>query len=132
MPFAYPFAGLATGLAILIFVWTGFVVGKARKQHNVPHPETQGSPGFNRAWRAHQNTLEALPIFIPALWLFALTFSDAWAGILGLVWAVGRVVYVRGYCAAAEKREAGFTIAILANAVLLFGAMGKIAYQLFT
>ncbi len=131
MPFAYPFAALATGLAILIFVWTGFVVGKARKAYGVAHPETHGPDGFNRAWRAHQNTLEALPIFIPSLWLFALVWSDMWAGVLALVWAIGRILYVRGYCAAAEKREAGFTIAILANAVLLFGAMGAVVYQLF-
>lgn len=132
MDFPYPYAALATGLAILLYLWTGFVAGKARKQHGVDYPDTHGPAAFNRIWRAHQNTLEALPQFLPSLWLFALVVSDLWAGILALVWAAGRILYVKGYAKAPEKRETGFLIAIFATAVLLFGALGKILYQLFT
>ena len=35
--------------------------------------------------------------------------------------AVGRVLYLRGYSAAAEKRELGFTVQAIACAVLLVG-----------
>lgn len=132
MHFAYPHAALATGLAILIYVWTGFVVGKARKLHGVDYPNTHGPDDFNRVWRAHQNTLEQLVIFLPSLWLFALVVNELWAGILGLIWAVGRILYVRGYIVAAPKRAPGFTIAILATAVLLFGALGVVIRQLFS
>ena len=123
MDFPYPFAALSTGLAILIYVWTGFVVGKARKLHGVDHPDTIGPDAFNRAWRAHQNTLEQLVIFLPSLWLFAVVVNDRWAALLTFVWSVGRILYVRGYMIAAPKRQAGFMIAILATAVLLFGSM---------
>lgn len=132
MQFAYPHAAFATCLAILVYVWTGIVVGKARKAHGVDYPNTHGSDDFNRVWRAHQNTLEQLVIFLPSLWLFAVAVHEFWAGVLGLVWAIGRILYVRGYTIAAPKRSTGFMIAILATAVLLFGAVGVIAWQLFT
>jgi glutathione S-transferase len=132
MEFAYPFAALGTGLVILLYVWTGLVVGKARKAHGVDYPDTVGNDAFNRVWRAHQNTLEALPQFIPSLWLFAVIVSDAWAGVLALVWAVGRILYVRGYAVAADKRGTGFMISLLATAVALFGALGVVVWQLLT
>jgi glutathione S-transferase len=130
LDFAYPFAALGTGLAILIYVWTGLVVGKARKAHGVDYPNTIGNDAFNRIWRAHANTLEALPQFLPSLWLFAVIISDMWAGILTLVWAVGRILYVQGYTVAADKRGTGFMIALAATAIALLGSMGTVLWQL--
>jgi glutathione S-transferase len=130
MDFAYPFAALGTGLVILVYVWTGLTVGKARKAHGVDYPNTVGNDAFNRVWRAHQNTLEALPQFIPSLWLFALIVSDAGAGVLALVWAAGRILYVRGYAVAADKRGTGFMVSLLATAIALFGALGVVVWQL--
>jgi glutathione S-transferase len=132
MHFDYPHAALATGLAILVSVWTGFVVGRARKLHGVDHPNTHGPDAFNRVWRAHQNTLEQIVIFLPSLWLFAIVVNELWAAVLGLTWAVGRVLYVRGYAIAAQKRAPGFAIAILSTAILLFGALGVTLWQLFS
>lgn len=130
MDFAYPFAALGTGLAILLYVWTGLVVGKARKAHGVDYPNTVGNDAFNRVWRAHANTLEALPQFLPSLWLFAVIISDMWAGILALVWAVGRILYVQGYAQAADKRGTGFMISLVATAIALFGSLGVVIWQL--
>lgn len=132
MDFPYPFAVLGTGLVILIYVWTGLTVGKARKAHGVDYPNTQGPDAFNRVWRAHANTLEALPQFLPSLWMFAAIVSDAWAGVLALVWALGRILYVKGYAVAPEKRGTGFMISLAATAIALFGSMGVVLWQLFT
>jgi glutathione S-transferase len=132
MDFAYPYAALGTGLVILIYVWTGLAVGKARKAHGVDYPNTTGPDAFNRVWRAHMNTLEALPQFLPSLWLFALIVSDAWAGALALLWAFGRILYVRGYAVAADKRGTGFMISLLATVVALFGSLGTVIWQLTT
>jgi glutathione S-transferase len=130
MDFQYPYAALGTGLVILLYIWTGLTVGQARKAHGVDYPNTQGTDAFNRVWRAHQNTLEALPQFLPALWLFAIIVSDRWAGALAILWAVGRILYVRGYAIAADKRGTGFLISLLATAVALFGALGVVIAQL--
>ena len=86
-------------------------------------PATSGAPEFERAFRIQQNTLEQLMLFLPSLWLFAALVSDLWAGAAGLVWVIGRILYALGYARAAEKRSAGFGIAILANLVLLIGAL---------
>lgn len=132
MDFPYPFAVLGTGLVILLYVWTGLTVGKARKAHGVDYPNTQGPDAFNRVWRAHANTLEALPQFLPSLWMFAVIVSDLWAGALALVWALGRILYVQGYAQAADKRGTGFMISLAATAIALFGSMGMVLWQLFT
>jgi glutathione S-transferase len=53
-----------------------------------------------------------------------------WAGILTLVWAVGRILYVQGYTVAADKRGTGFMIALAATAIALLGSMGTVLWQL--
>ena len=69
------------------------------------------------------NTLEWLPIFLPALYLAAIYVSDIGAALLGLVWIAGRGLYVRGYTEAAEKREAGFFVQAIAAGVLWLSAL---------
>lgn len=132
MDFAYPYAALGTGLVVLTYIWTGIAVTKARKVHGVVYPDTTGNDAFNRVWRAHANTLEALPQFLPSLWLFALIVSDLWAGALALMWTIGRILYVRGYAVAAEKRGTGFGISFLATAIALLGSLGVVITQLLT
>jgi glutathione S-transferase len=119
----YPHTTLATVLALLIYVWTGMVVGKARKAHGVPVPRTDGPEAFQRVWRAHMNTLEQIVLFLPLLWLFAITVSDVWAALTGLAWSLGRVLYVNGYAKAAEKRSLGFGIGMAAALVCLIGTV---------
>ena len=111
-----------TLLAMLMYFWTTMRVGQARGKYGVKAPAVTGAPEFERAFRAQQNTVEQLVFFLPSLWLFAALYKDMWAGIAGAVWVVGRVVYVLGYAQAADKRAAGFMIALVANMVLLIGA----------
>ena len=47
------------------------------------------------------------------------------------MWIVGRILYALGYVADPGKRELGFVIQFLAAAVLLLGALGRIAWTLF-
>ena len=110
-------------------MFLGTRVAKARRTFNVPLPATTGHPEFERVNRVHMNTLEWLPIFLVSLWLFAVSwnFDLATAGI-GLVWIVGRILYLTGYAKAAERRSLGFGIQALAAGVLLFGALGRIVW----
>jgi hypothetical protein len=69
----------------------------------------------------HQNTLEQLVIFIPAAWLFGAYVSPLGAAGLGLVFVVGRFVYLRGYVEDPKKRSTGTLITLAAQAILLVG-----------
>jgi glutathione S-transferase len=126
----FPFTALVTCLAILIYFLISFRVGKARGTYGVKAPATAGHPDFERIFRVQMNTLEWMPIFLPALWLFAIYISDAIAAVLGLVWVVGRVLYMTGYVEAANKRGSGFAIQAGAAAALWLGATVAIVWRL--
>lgn len=121
---------IVTLLALLVYFWMGLQVGGARRKTGISAPAMTGDPLLERCVRAHENTLEWMPIFLPSLWLFALYWNDRIAALVGLVWIVGRVLYALGYAQEASKREAGFMIQALATAVLLFGALGRIVWAM--
>jgi uncharacterized membrane protein YecN with MAPEG domain len=123
---SFPHAtAIVTLLALLAYVWMGVRVGAARRTSGIAAPAMSGDPMLERYLRVQGNTLEWLPIFLGSLWLFAHYWGDLPAAVLGLVWIVGRVLYALGYSAAANKRELGFMVQMVATAVLLFGALGK-------
>jgi len=126
----YHFTALVTCLAILFYFFTSFRVGKARATFGVKAPAISGNADFERVFRVQMNTLEWMPIFLPSLWLFAIYNSDTIAALVGLVWIVGRALYMTGYSRAAEKRGPGFAIQALACGVLLLGALGAIGWRM--
>ena len=126
----YNFTALVTCLAILFYFFTSLQVGKARAKFGIKAPATTGNPGFERVFRVQMNTLEWLPFFLPALWLFAIYISDPIAAVLGLVWIAGRILYMTGYSQAAEKRGRGFGIQAAAAILLWLGALGAIVWRL--
>jgi glutathione S-transferase len=126
----YHFTALITCLALLVYLFSSVLVSRARVKFGVKLPAISGNPDFERVFRAQMNTLEWLPIFLPALWLFAIYIGDAAAAALGAIWVVGRILYVLGYAKAVEKRGPGFAIQALATIVLLFGAFGAIMWRL--
>lgn len=115
-------------IALLLYFFMGLRVGQARSKFGVPAPATSGHEDFERVFRVQANTLEWLPIFLVSLWLFALYWDDKIAAGVGLVWIVGRAMYMTGYSSAAAARRPGFAIQGLAAAVLMFGALGRIIY----
>ena len=121
---------LVTCLAILFYFLTSVQVAKARGTFGIKAPAISGNPDFERVFRVQMNTLEWLPIFLPALWLFAIYISDAIAATLGLVWIAGRIFYLTGYSKAANKRGLGFGIQAGAALLLWLGAVGAIAWRL--
>ena len=120
------FTALVTLFACLFLFATGILVAKARRKTGVKAPAMTGHPEFERAYRVQMNTVEWMPIMLPALWLFALYVSDVWAALVGVVWIIGRVMYLVGYSRAADKRGLGFSVQALATAVLWFGALAGI------
>ena len=112
-----------TALALVEYLVLGTLVGRARGTYNVPAPATTGHPTWERMFRAHQNTLEQLIIFVPSMWIFSTFVSPSIACALGLVFIVGRALYFRGYTAEAAKRGPGFLVSALAQIALLLGAL---------
>jgi glutathione S-transferase len=126
----YHLTALVTCLAILMYFLFSFRVAKARATFGVKAPAISGNPDFERVFRVQMNTLEWMPIFLPALWLFAIYVGDAIAAALGVVWIVGRIVYMTGYTNAANKRGPGFGIQALAASALWLGAIASIIWRL--
>jgi glutathione S-transferase len=126
----YHFTALITYLAILFYFFTAVQVTRARTAYGIKVPAISGHPDFERVFRVQMNTLEWMPIFLPSLWLFASYIGDASAAALGLVWIVGRVLYMIGYSRAAAKRGPGFGIQATACVVLWLGALGAIVLRI--
>jgi glutathione S-transferase len=126
----YHFTALVTLLAVLFYFYTSILVSRARRKFGVKLPAISGNADFERVFRAQMNTLEWMPIFLPALWLFAIYVNDAIAAAIGVVWIVGRILYVLGYAKATEKRGPGFAIQSIAAIALWLGATGAIVWRL--
>ena len=117
---------IVTLCALILYFTMGLRVGQARTQYGVVAPAVTGNPDFERVFRVHANTLEWLPLFLVSLWLFALYWNDRAATVIGVIWIVGRILYMTSYSKDASKRSTGFGIQALATGILLFGALGKI------
>ena len=127
----FPYSAIATLLAVGVYFYTSVLVGQAREKFKVKAPAVAGHPVFERAFRVQMNTLEWMPILLPSMWLLALYGSDLVAAALGIVWIGGRLVYIRGYMQAPEKRGTGFAVQAAAAGVLWIGALLAIVWRLF-
>ena len=114
---------LVTLLAVALYFSTSIIVARARQRTGIKAPATSGNPDFERAFRVQMNTLEWMPIFLPALWLCAYYVGDQWAAIGGLVWVIGRIMYIRGYLEEASKRGPGFGVQAFAAVLLWVSAL---------
>ncbi len=121
-------AGVMTLLAVLFTFYAGFRAGALRGAKNISAPATVGDADFERAFRVHYNTMESLVLFLPLVWLAALTFDGLIALSIGLVWLVGRVIYMMSYMADPSKRATGAMITMASIAGLfIISAWGLFA-----
>ena len=127
----HAYVAIVTLLALLTYFWMSLQVPGARRKSGIAAPAMTGDPLLERTIRIHYNTLEWLPIFLPAMWIFAIYWSDLVAAGLGLLWVIGRIVYAVGYTAAPEKRAPGFLIQFIATAALVLGGLGRLIYVVF-
>jgi glutathione S-transferase len=124
------YTALVTLLAVLFYFYTSVAVAQARVKFGIKAPAVLGDPEFERFFRIQMNTLEWMPIFLPSLWLFALYLDDRIAALLGLAWIAARILYFRGYAAAAEKRNMGFGVQAIIGGLLFAGAFAGVASKL--
>ena len=123
-------AALITALTVVIISIAMFFVGRARGKYQIHAPATSGHPDFDRAFRAHQNTLEQTVMFLPLLWLATMYCNEQYAAYLGYAWLVGRAWYLYGYIAEAGNRGTGFMISSIAMIVLLVMSFRGIINQM--
>jgi uncharacterized membrane protein YecN with MAPEG domain len=123
---------IVTLLAGLVYFGMALTVARAHSKTGILAPAMTGDAYLERCIRAHTNTLEWMPIFLPAMWLFAVYWSPMWASILGAAWIIGRIVYFKGYVAAPQKRYPGFLIQAMAAFALSLGALGRVVYLMAT
>ena len=110
-------------LALLEYIYISLQVGRGRGKYDVPAPAMTGHPTFERLYRVQLNTLEQLIVFLPAIWLFGTYVSAEVAAALGVVFIVGRFVYLTSYVKDPEKRTGGFLLTFASNVILLLGAL---------
>jgi uncharacterized membrane protein YecN with MAPEG domain len=114
-------SAIVTILAVLVFTYMGFRVGGMRTKHKVLAPATTGHPEFERAFRVHYNTLEQMIGFLPLLWIATAYFHTiGWLpALFGLVFVIGRIMYMQAYMADPAKRGTGTGISSLGSLGLL-------------
>ena len=110
---------IVTLLALLEYSVLGVMVGRARHTYGVVAPATTGNPDFERYFRVHENTLESLIVFLPAVWIFSLTVNYHLGVLLGLLFVIARIIYAAGYLSAVSKRSTGALMTGAINGILV-------------
>ena len=67
----YAYVAIVTLVILLVYFWMATQVSRTRKRVGILAPVMTGDPVLERTIRAHLNTQDWLPIFLPSLWLFA-------------------------------------------------------------
>lgn len=110
---------IVTFLALAQYTLFGAQVGGMRVKYGVKAPAISGNEQFERMYRIHQNTMEQLVLFLPALWMQAYYAKPLWGAGIGLVYVIGRFIYRAEYLKDPASRGPGFTMTIVASTVLL-------------
>lgn len=115
------YIAIVTVLTLVQYLVFSYRVSLARIKHGVMAPAVTGHPNFERAYRVHQNTLEQIVVFVPALWMFGIYVHAPTGAVIGLLFPLGRYLYGKSYVSDPSRRAAGFTIGATATAILLTG-----------
>lgn len=123
---------VVTILALMQFLLFGIQVGGARGRTGLKAPATSGNDEFERMFRVHQNTMEQLVVFVPALWIFADVVDPLWGAGIGLIYIIGRFIYRAAYVKDPSTRSLGFTISYLPSAVMLVWSLIAVVISYFS
>lgn len=118
-------------LALVQFTWFSLRVGSARPKYGVNAPKTTGDEQWERLFRVQQNTMEQLILFVPTMLAFSFYVSALWGLLPGLLFIVGRQLYSYEYINNPGSRTPGMAMTLLANAVLLVGALIGVLLSIF-
>lgn len=117
------YVDLISVLAIFQLIFFSVLVARARGTYGIKAPAVSGNEMFERAYRVQMNTLELLVAFLPALFVAAKYWPQAYVAGAGAVYLLGRFVYWRSYVAAPASRGIGFGLSLLPILALLIGCL---------
>lgn len=114
---------IVIALALIEYVIFSILVGNARMKYDISAPAISGNPIFERYYRVQQNTLELLVVFIPGMVMFAQYVRADVAAALGVIFILGRFLYLRSYVADPKTRSLGFSLSIFPSLILVLGGL---------
>ena len=127
IPDAFGYVLGSCSLTCLVLYWMSFQVAFARRKYNVLYPkmyaegDSEDAVAFNCVQRGHQNSLELAPQAFVCQLLMGLKFPVT-AAVLGVAWAIGRIIYFKGYATGDPRgRVKGAIVAGLVWLALVFG-----------
>ncbi|KAI0756330.1 membrane-associated proteins in eicosanoid and glutathione metabolism [Daedaleopsis nitida] len=110
--FVYPASAVVATFYLLF--WQTMRVGRARRSAKIDYPQVYAENAevaanhaakvFNCTQRAHQNTLEALPVMISGTLITGLTYPIVAASLCG-GWVFARILYTIGYSTGDPKKR---------------------------
>ena len=105
-------------LAVLQFIFFGFMTGQARSKSGLKAPATSGAENFERMYRVQTNTMELLVAFLPSLLIAGRYWSPLLISAIGLLYIVGRFIYWQAYIKDPSKRFVGFIVSLFPTVAL--------------
>lgn len=117
------YVDLVAVLVLLQMVFFIALVGRARVRYGVKAPAVTGNELFERTYRVQMNTLELMVLLLPALYIAAKYWPQAYVAGAGVIYLIGRLIYWRAYVAAPATRELGFSLSVLPILALLIAAL---------
>lgn len=117
------FVTIIVMLALIEYLYFGVLVGQARARSGLQAPAVTGDPGFEKAFRAHYNTLEQLIVFVPAVYGAGFYLDARFAVAAGVLFLIGRALYFRTYVKDPARRGPGMLMTMAANVALVLGAL---------
>ncbi len=120
------YVDLIAVLAVVQLIFFGVLVAQARGRYGIKAPAVTGHEKFERAYRVQMNTLELMVVFLPALYIAAKYWPQAYVASAGAVYLVGRFIYWRSYVAAPASRGLGFALSMIPVLALVAGALAAI------
>ncbi len=116
-------------LAVIQFMSLSFLVGPARVTYGIEAPATSGNEDWERRFRVHQNTMEQLVAFVPAIYLCATYASVPLAIVCGVIYLVGRAHYAYSYIKDPKLRAPGMILSFFPTFAMALAALGALLWS---
>ena len=118
-------------LILLQILYFSIEVGRARQRLGIDAPAVSGNDEFDRYFRAHQNSLEQLIVFLPAVLVTAYLGYSITCLVCGIFYLVGRAIYFRSYVKEPKKRTLGFVLSFFSTVILVMTSLVSSLLVLF-